>query len=148
MGYGGALLDGIARHTAAGGLGIYRKDGVFAEGEQGITISAFPETPDELLAITRYQPEYSWTASGTRVLTATRVQFRWRRRGHPLEGEEVYDRLIDLYGRRSNLVLGDVVASSLFLSYTPLGRDANSRWQYSANFQFSGLTALSTPSGE
>lgn len=142
MTYLPALVSGIAKDLAVAGLGVYREDGVYAANERGIVVHAFPETPDEVLAVSTYLPTFRrLSPTATSQLAAISVQVKYRLAGHPLQGLEIFDTLLARYDRRRR-TLGDVSAAGHFVSFTPLGADANRRSVFAANFRFDGLAPV------
>lgn len=136
------LLAGLAEWLAANGFGVYRENGMYAADERGIVLAAFPETPNELLSVGLYQPEYTrFSPTSPRRLTATGVQIRWRLAGDPLDGVRLFDRLSQLIDRRA-LVLGGITARGLYRSYGTVGQDANRRWLHTSNWKLTALEPL------
>lgn len=139
MSYTTALLTGIAEDLRALGW-VYNEDGLYAASDRGVVLQTFPETPNELMALSVYSPVYTYLGpTAPHCLASTMVQFRWRVASRPLDGIRIVDSLVDRYGRRSGSPFGSVTANTDFKSFTPMGEDANRRWQFSANFAFSGL---------
>lgn len=142
MSHFGAVLDGLARHLADHGRGVYNVDGVFASDERGIVVSAFPEAPREIVSLTLYSPEYTRTSpAATRQMTACMVQIKYRLHGHPLAVVEYFEGLKDLLDGK-HLTLGDVSAHCAFQSYTPLGQNNAATWVASTNWRLESLRAL------
>lgn len=138
----GAILDGLARHLETQGMGVYRADGVFSPDQRGITVSAFPETPREIVALTLYLPEFTRTSpTAERQLTAASIQVKYRLLGHPLAGIEYFDQLMAVLHDK-HIDLGQVNAHTSYQSYTPLGQVNNAAWVFSTNWRISSLRAL------
>jgi hypothetical protein len=136
------ILRGAAELLGANDFGVYRESGVYQPDERGIVIAAFPETPREILSVAIYAPEYTgFSPTAKRQLTATRLQVRWRQAGNPLDGIETFDRLRALI-HRQQLTLGPVQALGKYLSFSPMGQDANDRWSFTSNWQLSALEAI------
>lgn len=136
------LLRGLAQALAAGGLGVYREDGVYQANERGIVVHAFPETPNEVISVALYLPEYTHLSpTAGRRLTRSRVQIRWRISGNPLEGIETFDALSHLLDNQ-RLVLDGHPFRGRYLSFAPLGQDSNNRFAFTSNWQLTALEAL------
>lgn len=142
MSHHAALLDGLAKHLADREMGVYNADGEFAPTERGITISAFPDSPREVVALTLYSPEFTrLSATSERRLSAASVQIKYRLTGHPLAGVEYFDTLSSvLDGKRIDL--GPFSAACDYLSYTPLGMNNAGAWTFSTNWRFHSLQSL------
>lgn len=136
------VLDGFARFLAANDMGQYSADGVFPKNARGITVSAFSETPQEVVALTLYLPEFTRTSpTAERQLTAASIQIKYRLLGHPLNGIEYFDQLKDLLDDK-HIDLGSIRAHTEFQSYTPLGQVNNAAWVFSTNWRITSLRAL------
>lgn len=142
MSYHPALLKGIALFLAAEGFGIYRESAVYGATERGIVVQAFPETPNEIIAVSLYLPGgQKLTPTASHQLSEALVQIRWRLAGHPFEGLAVFDNLHDLIDRRT-LILGDVTVTGAYRSFSPMGRDRNNRLDFTSNWAFTGLKSI------
>lgn len=136
-----ALVDGLARLLAAEGFGVYNADGEFTATQRGIVVSAFPETPASIIALSFYMPEYQRLYGRGRRLTGSRVQIRTRIPGHPLETLSVFDGLSHLIDSKP-LQLGEIAATGEFLSATEPTQDKAGAWEQSSNWRFTALETL------
>lgn len=142
MSHHAAVLDGAARLLHAHEFGVYRADGHFAKTERGIVISAFPDDPPEVVALTLYSPEWTRLGAGAaRRLSAASIQIKYRLNAHPLAGVEYFDRLGDLLDGKA-LELGELRAHGEYISYTPLGMTHAGAWVFSTNWRISSLQTL------
>lgn len=136
-----ALVDGFAKLLHSEGLGVYDPDGFFTPGQRGIVVSAFPETPDSIISVSFYLPEYQDLYGRSRRLTGSRIQIRTRIPGHPLATLDVFDALSHLIHRK-HLVLNGLDVHGRYLSATQPIQDSNNRWQQSSNWRLTGLETL------
>ena len=146
--YGVALLVGLALDLQDADLGVWRETGVYSANERGILIAVHPNDPDEIISLTRYDSTFSAGA-----MVATRIQIRYRLKGSPLAGERMHDALQARLHDRTHVDFGSVRIDRIKQrSFSPLGKDSGlSRWQYSQNFEFTGLSwsdLTKTPSGD
>jgi hypothetical protein len=134
-----ALLQGIASFLDSEGLAVYTADGVYTADQHGVVFGSFPATPNEIVSVSLYLPEY--VGLGTqRRLVASSVQVKYRLTGGNLRGIEYFDKLLARIDRR-RLQLGDIRANGAYLSWSPLGQDSNDRWVFTSNWRFTGVEA-------
>ncbi|MGW3511178.1 minor capsid protein [Streptomyces sp. NPDC000994] len=131
MSYTSDLLDGIARHLAAAGVGTYRPDGVYGPDETAITIATVPPTPDRIICLTDYPVEDSAALTDT----TTGVQVRTRAGTDPREVADLDDAAHNVLQGTGPHPWGDAHVSLVYrASATPLGQDANGRHERTANY--------------
>lgn len=131
-GYTKQLLDGLAQLIADQGLATYRPDGVYAEGETGITFSVMPDTPDRVLCLTAYPVD-----DGPLADITTAVQARMRASRDPRDLDDLADDLRDLLHNREHFALGLIHVNAAWRqSQAPMGQDAHGRMELSANYYF------------
>ncbi|MGI6878836.1 hypothetical protein [Microbacterium sp. gxy059] len=142
MSHHAQMLHGLAQHIADAELGIYRPDGVYQPDERGIVISAFPETPEEVISVALYQPAYTpFSPTASRRLTVSHIQIRWRTLGDPLNGIDMFDALSHLIDEQL-LNLGPIIARGRYRSFSPIGQDKNHRTAFTSNWTLTALEAL------
>lgn len=141
MSHHAALVDGLARFLASEGLGTYSPDGVFLPGERGITVSAEPEVPAELICLAFYMPEYQHLQGRSRRVTSSRIQIRTRILGHPLKTLDLFDALSERLDNK-RVQLGNVSATGHFLSATQPTRNSSAAWEQTSNWKFTALEGL------
>lgn len=130
MGHTSSILDGLAAFLAAEGLGIYRPDGVYADGEVGIFLHRMPEGPDRAYAITPYPVEDTGLSDVTDGL-----QIRMRAGPDPRELLDMADAVRDLLHMREALVVGGVRLSLIWRdSQAPMGQDEHGREELTSNY--------------
>lgn len=125
------LLDGLARLIAGAGVGVYRDTGIYTTGEVGITVTAVPDQPDQIIAITPYDVD---STSGTTDVVQG-VQFRFRAGPDPrvvIDREDVVFEL--LHGREHTEVGGVHVALTWRQSSAWIGKDPRGRNELTANY--------------
>ncbi len=141
MSYHPAVLKGLALALQAAKLGVYREDGVFATTERGIAIQAFPETPPEVIGLFLYHSDgTAFTPTATRRLSTVLVQIKYRLRGHPFEGLELFDSLHDLIDRK-HLEFDGVRVTGAYKSFSEIGQTATGV-VFTSNWELSGLAPL------
>ncbi|MET7933493.1 minor capsid protein [Streptomyces sp. NPDC005322] len=125
------LLDGLARLIAGAGVGIYRETGVYTTGEVGITITAVPDTPDQIIAITPYPVDD--TSGTTDVLLG--VQLRFRAGPDPRGAIAREDDVFELLHGREHTEIGGVHVGLVWRQSSAwIGRDARGRNELTANY--------------
>jgi hypothetical protein len=136
------LLVGLARAIADADLGVWNEDAVYTTEQRGIVLHAFPETPDELISLTLIRPEYSRPSpTADRRLVRTSVQIRWRIRGNPLDGIDLFDALNHLIDQKRLDFDGQPFRGE-YRNFAPTGQDSNHRVSFSSNWQLNALEAI------
>ena len=137
------LLEGLAGHLAAAGVGTWRATGIYSAGETGILIRAVPPAPDRVVTLAAYPVA---SPPGLTDHTAG-VQIRVRAGSNPTECDDLADAIHDLLNGAHDLALGGIRISQITrTSYASLGQDGNRRWERSENYyiQASRPTAHNT----
>lgn len=125
------LLDGLARHLAEQGLGVYRPDGVYAPGETAITIAATPPAPDRVICLSAYPVAESPVLTDT----TTGIQVRTRASSDPCEVDALDDQVHALVHGSGPHTFGAVPVQLLYrVSAAPLGADKSGRWERTSNY--------------
>lgn len=130
------LLDGLAQHLAAAGLGVWRPVGVYLPAEVGIVIETMPHTPTRCVGLFRYGGDEAPVETG---MDGTRIQVRvrgdatatWSRD----RAQDVYDLL---HGAEwLTLPTGDVIELAVGTQSGPIpfGRDSTHRHEHAVNFR-------------
>lgn len=130
MGHTRSLLEGLAGLMESAGLGVYRPDGVYEDGEVGIFLHRLPEAPDKAYALTPYPVQDTGL---TDVIDG--VQIRMRAGPDPREVSDMADAVRDLLHGRGDVVLGGVRVSLIWRqSQAPMGQDEHGREQIASNY--------------
>lgn len=131
MSYTVPLLTGLAELLASGGIGLWRSTGIYTTGEVGITITAVPDTPDQIIALTPYDVD---SATGTED-TVQGVQLRFRAGPDPRTVIDREDAVYDLLHMREHTDLGGVHVGLMWRqSMAWIGRDGRGRPELTANY--------------
>lgn len=131
MPYTRVLVDGLARLLAESGVGIYRPDGTYPEGETAITVAALPPAPDRLICLSAYPVLDSPALTDT----TTGIQVRTRAGTDPREVDDLDDAVLDVLHASGPHRFGDVPVQLLYrVSASPIGADASGRWERTANY--------------
>lgn len=130
MGHTSSLLEGLAQLMESAGLGVYRPDGVYEDGEVGIFLHRLPEAPDKAYALTPYPVEDTGL---TDVIDG--IQVRMRAGPDPREVADMSDAVRDaLHNRRGDVLGGVHVALIWRQSQAPMGQDTHGREEISSNY--------------
>ncbi|MEU8473762.1 minor capsid protein [Streptomyces hygroscopicus] len=125
------LLDGLARFIAEAGIGVYRPTGVYTADEVGITITAVPDTPDQIIAITPYPVDD--TSGTTDVLLG--VQLRFRAGADPRAVIAREDAVYELLHEREHTEIGGIHVEIMWRqSGGWIGADSRGRQEMTANY--------------
>ncbi|MFF5589731.1 minor capsid protein [Streptomyces hygroscopicus] len=125
------LLDGLARYVADAGIGVYRDTGVYAADEVGITVTAVPDQPDQIIAITPYPVDD--TSGTTDVLLG--VQLRFRAGADPRAVLAREDAVYDLLHEREHTEIGGIHIGIMWRqSGGWIGADVRGRQEMTANY--------------
>jgi hypothetical protein len=129
------LLTGLAQMLNDAGAGVYRgPTGTYTDAERGIYFSTMPATKAQGISLTRYLDVPDILA-----INHVRVQVLSRTGSDPLAGEAVVDMIRDTLHDKNHIVLDGVRFNRMVQeSFTPLGPDANGRFEYSQNFTLTG----------
>lgn len=130
MGHTSQLLTGLAALMEEAGLGVFRPDGVIADGETGIFLHRLPEAPDRAYALTPYPVEDTGLTDVT-----DGIQIRMRAGPDPLDVLDMADAVRDLLHMRENTILGTVRLSLIWRqSQAPMGQDEHGREELTSNY--------------
>jgi hypothetical protein len=130
VGYTSQLLTGLAALMEEAGLGVYRPDGVIADGETGIFLHRLPEAPDRAYALTPYPVEDTGLTDVT-----DGIQVRMRAGPDPNDVSDMADAVRDLLHMREATLLGSVRVSLMWRrSQAPMGQDVHGREEISSNY--------------
>ncbi|MCQ6250915.1 minor capsid protein [Streptomyces malaysiensis] len=125
------LLDGLARLIAEAGVGVYRDTGVYTVDEVGITITAVPDQPDQIVCLTPYPVDD--TSGTTDVLFG--VQFRFRAGADPRAVLAREDATFELLHMREHTDIGGVHVGLMWRqSASWIGADSRGRNELTANY--------------
>lgn len=126
-----SLLTGLAELLADEGVGVWRPTGVYTTGEVGITVTAVPDTPDQIIALTPYDVD---STSGTQDLVQG-VQMRFRAGPDPRTVIDREDRVFELLHMRAHTRLGGVLVNLMWRqSQAWIGADGRGRQELTANY--------------
>ncbi|MFE7116667.1 minor capsid protein [Streptomyces sp. NPDC057654] len=132
------LLDGLARLLDAAGVGTYRPNGLYAEGETAITIAATPPAPDRVICLSAYPVEDS------AVLTdcTTGIQVRTRAGPDPREVDRLDDSVFDVLHGSGPHTWGAARVQLIYRSSAaPIGADSAGRAERTSNYYCRGNRA-------
>ncbi|MFC5720371.1 minor capsid protein [Streptomyces gamaensis] len=132
MSYTVDLLDGLARMLDAVGVGTYRPDGMYVEGETAITIAAMPPAPDRALCLSAY------VVADSSVLTdtTTGVQVRTRAGADPREVDTLDDLVFSVLQSAGPHLFGVVRVQLITrVSGAPIGADSAGRMERTSNYR-------------
>lgn len=130
MGHTSQILTGLAELLAGAGLGVYRPDGVYEEGEVGIFLHRLPESPDKAYALTPYPVEDTGLTDVT-----DGIQIRMRTGPDPSEVLDMADAVRDLLHMREGAVLDGVRIGLIWRqSQAPMGQDEHGREELTSNY--------------
>jgi hypothetical protein len=130
VGHTSSIVTGLAEFLAAEGLGVFRPDGVYADGETAIYLHRMPESPDKAYAITPYPVEDTGLTDVTDGL-----QIRMRAGPDPSEVLDMADAVRDLLHMRENTLVGGVRLSLIWRdSQAPMGQDPHGREELTSNY--------------
>ena len=125
------LLAGMAELLAAGGIGLWRPTGVYTASEVGITITAVPDSPDQIIALTPYDVDAS---NGTTDVIQG-VQMRFRAGPDPRVVIDREDAAYALLHMREHTDLGGVHVGLMWRqSQAWIGADSRGRQELTANY--------------
>ncbi|MEU1674092.1 minor capsid protein [Streptomyces roseifaciens] len=125
------LLDGLARHLHDAGLGVYRPDSPYAEGETAITIAATPPAPDRVICLSAYPV----TSSAALTDTTTGIQVRTRAGLDPREVDALDDRVFNVLHGSGPYTWGEARVQLIYrASAAPIGADSTGRAERSSNY--------------
>ncbi|MFE7017557.1 minor capsid protein [Streptomyces sp. NPDC057651] len=125
------LVDGLARLLDAQAVGVYRPDGLYADGETAITDTAMPPGPDRAVVLTVYAD------AGSAALTDTTVsvQVRTRAGQDPRDVADLDDAAYTVLHAAGPLNVGGIPVNLIYRTSTAsLGADANGRHERTSNY--------------
>lgn len=130
MGHTSSIITGLAELLGSAGLGVYRPDGVYADGETGIFLHRMPEGPDRAYALTPYPVEDTGLTDVT-----DGIQIRMRAGPDPTEVLDMADAVRDLLHMRENTLVDGVRLSLIWRqSQAPMGQDPHGREELTSNY--------------
>ncbi|MEU5608454.1 minor capsid protein [Streptomyces sparsogenes] len=131
MSYTKPLIEGLAQLLAAEGIGTWKANGAYTASEVGITVTAVPDTPDQIIALTPYAVEDS--SGTTDVITG--VQLRFRAGPDPRVVIDREDTVYELLHMREHTEIGGIhVALMWRQSLAFIGADDRGRQELTANY--------------
>ncbi|WP_307821874.1 minor capsid protein [Streptomyces coffeae] len=131
MSYTIPLVEGLAQLLAADGIGTWHANGAYTAAEVGITVTAVPDAPDQIIAITPYSVDDS---SGTTDVVQG-IQIRFRAGPDPRVLLEREDAVYELLHMREHTTLGGIhVALMWRQSLAWIGADDRGRQELTANY--------------
>lgn len=131
-GFTSRLIAGMAEHLDAAGVGTWRESGAYQPGEIGIYDRAIPQTPDTIITLAAY-PVGSNLPGLADHLTA--VQVRLRGTADPRVCDDLSDLIFDQLDGLCRARWNEIPIVEVWRqSYTPLGQDANNRFERSENY--------------
>jgi hypothetical protein len=127
------LAHGLAEYLAAAGVGTYRPNGIYRDGEVGIVIGAVPASPPRVLALTPY-PLVDDVDQADSVLG---LQVRARSAtADPREALDLVDAVFDaLHGATHLNLAGSLVHLVQRTASLPMGRDQSGRFEHADTYQ-------------
>jgi hypothetical protein len=131
------LLEGLAAHLAAGGIGAtWSTSGAYTALQTGILLGSVPQAPDRIITLTAYGVADDPALSDSEI--GVQVRCRWGG-ADPRPVQDLDDAIFALWHGKTNLVVGTgpaaiTVVQLLRLSQTSLGQDENRRWSTSSNY--------------
>jgi hypothetical protein len=142
-GWTSRLLTGVAELLDAAGVGTWRPDGsAYTAGETAIVIRDIPQQPDRLITLAPYG---LGTALQGMADFEQGVQVRIRGTTDPQVCEDIADAVFDLLDSYGRGTVGGIAVVDIYRqSYTPLGKDANSRWESSSNYYVEAMRPTSS----
>ncbi|MFC8199945.1 minor capsid protein [Streptomyces sp. NPDC057298] len=118
------IVDGLAQLLDAAGVAVYRPDGVYGEGETGVTDTVMPDKPDRAVVLTAYD-----TANFQQLTDCTVfLQVRTRAGTDPREVAALDDAVFGVLHNSGSHLFGTVRvvlitrASAALLGADPVGR--------------------------
>jgi hypothetical protein len=134
MGFTADLLAGVAGLLAGQGVGAWRPDGIYGDGDVGIYLGVVPQSGGRLITLTCYPRGDDPALSDSMV----GLQVRARSSGRDLrEATDLADRCFDALQALAGVVLPTGVRLSYVgrLSGAPMGVDEHGRWEHADNYQ-------------
>lgn len=127
------LAKGVGQFLDTLDLGVWRDDGVYADGETGILLDVMPSEPDNAIVLTPYGVD----DDPSMAENVTGLQIRTRAAGrNPADCRKMgADVFLELHGR-TDLILstGLHVVQILRRSSVSGGQDENGRWTMIQNY--------------
>lgn len=135
MGYTRDVLEGVATVILApGGVGVWRADGAYADGEQGIVVGTVPQSPDAVICLIPYPLTDDPTLSDSVLGLQVRV------RGATTDPRPVLDTLDAVFDLLQGHRPVDLAGTARLLiaerqTGTPLGEDSHGRFEAADSYQ-------------
>lgn len=131
------LILGLAEHLHAASIGVWRPTGAYEPDEIAIINRDIPPTPDTIITLADYPLAGPGRSGLADYLVG--VQIRIRGTTDPRIAGDLASELFDLLHESGRQVWGtgpkEVSIVDVYrASYTPLGKDANGRWEASHNY--------------
>lgn len=127
-----SFLTGLAEMLNDAGIGVWNPTGVYTADQVGITLSAVPQEPDQLIVLT------ARPISDDPVLNDSITAVQIRHRGLPNNPRGVLDRddaVFDLIqGIHDTEIGGLPIVVAWRQGGGPLGQDQNLRWEHASTF--------------
>lgn len=129
------LLAGLAQHLADNGIGAWRPDTAYADGETAIVLNIVPPQPDQAITLGLYLDE---PVPGLTDLTAA-VQIRMRTGPDPNELADLADAVYQLLHESGPHVWGVAYVTTIWRdSVAVLGQDQLGRLERADNYYLRG----------
>ncbi|MEU4997832.1 minor capsid protein [Streptomyces sp. NPDC021622] len=126
------VVDGLARLLDERAVGVYRPDGIHAEGGTAITDTVMPEAPDRAIVLTAYPV----TESAALTDTVLAVQVRTRAGPDPREVTDLDDAAFAVLHAGGRHAFGSARMTLIYrFSSGSLGADANGRQEHTSNYR-------------
>lgn len=131
-GFTSRLLVGLAEHLDAAGVGVWQPTGAYQANDVGIFIRAIPQLPDRFISLAEYPLGSNLRGMADHL---TGVQARLRGTADPRVCDDLADAVYDALDSLTGARWGEIPIVQMWRqSYTPLGKDANGRWERSENY--------------
>lgn len=131
-----SLLDGLARHTAAEGIGVWKDTGAYLAAEVGHVIETVPQAPSQVIVWTQYAGAESEANS---PVDYPSVQVRVRGTADPRVSRARAQDIYDLLHGLAHVALPDGTWLENLIGAQsgpiPLGVDGNDRHEHTVNFR-------------
>lgn len=131
----------MAEHLDTAGVGTWRESGAYQSGEIGIYDRAIPQTPDTIITLAVYPIGSNLPGLADHM---TAVQVRLRGTADSRVCDDLADAIFTELDGLRRVTWGDIPIVEVWRqSYTPLGQDANKRWERSENYYLHAMRPTS-----